>query len=90
MQSFSPIALMCFVRDTGTAQLLTLIFIGLNNFLSGLIVRSQYLFYMIRFTYWLTSGHCVYEAMIISSFDEDTRVVFATDNTQFSESGVPL
>ena len=32
---------MCLVRGQGTAQILASIFIGINNFFSGLIVRPQ-------------------------------------------------
>jgi ABC-type cobalamin/Fe3+-siderophores transport system ATPase subunit len=76
-------AFMCLVREMGTAQILASVFIGLNNFFSGLIVRPQYLFGLFQFTYWLTPGHYVFEGMIISLFDEDERLVFATDNSQF-------
>ena len=48
---------MCLVRGPGTAQVLASIFIGINNFFSGLIVRPQQMvgrFWEI--TYWICPG----------------------------------
>lgn len=76
-------AFMCLVRGMGTAQILASVFIGLNNFFSGLIVRPQYLTGVFQFTYWITPGHYVYEGMIVSLFTDDNRTVFASDNSNF-------
>lgn len=76
-------AFMCLVRGMGTAQILCSVFIGLNNFFSGLIVRPQYLVGIFQFTYWITPGHYVYEGMIVTLFHDDQRTVLASDNSQF-------
>jgi ABC-type multidrug transport system ATPase subunit len=76
-------AFMCLVRGMGTAQILASVFIGLNNFFSGLIVRPQYLVGLFEFTYWITPGHYVYEGLIVSLFNDDDRLVFANDNSEF-------
>ena len=47
-------AFMCLVRGMGTAQILASVFIGINNFFSGLIVRPQFLSGVFQFTYWIT------------------------------------
>jgi hypothetical protein len=39
-----------------TAQILAAVFIGLNNFFSGLIVRPQYLSGFFEIPYWITPG----------------------------------
>lgn len=67
-----------------TAQILASVFIGLNNFFSGLIVRPQFMtggFFAIP--YWITPGHYVYEGMITSLFDGDERTVVADFETDF-------
>ena len=66
-----------------TAQILASVFIGLNNFFSGLIVRPQFMTGLFAITYWITPGHYVYEGMICSIFDGDTRTVVADYNTDF-------
>ena len=53
---------MCLVRGPATAQILCAMFIGTNNFFSGLIVRPQQMgegLWLV--TYWITPGHFVYE-----------------------------
>jgi len=54
-------AFMCLVPTMATAQILCSVFIGLNNFFSGFIVRPQYMTTIFAFTYWITPGHYVYE-----------------------------
>ena len=43
LYSYFGQAFMCSVRGMATAQILNSVFIGINNFFSGLIVRPQYL-----------------------------------------------
>lgn len=83
MYSYFGQAFMCLVRGMGTAQILASVFIGINNFFSGLIVRPQYLAGIFEFSYWITPGHYVYEGMIVSLFSGDDRLVFANDNSTF-------
>ena len=68
-----------------TAQILASVFIGLNNFFSGLIVRPQFMTGFFSFTYWITPGHYVYEALVISQFSDDDRPVIAEVNSEFYE-----
>jgi len=44
------------VPTVPTAQILAAVFIGLNNFFSGLIVRPQYLSGFFEIPYWITPG----------------------------------
>jgi hypothetical protein len=66
-----------------TAQILCSVFIGLNNFFSGLIVRPQYMTGIFAFTYWITPGHYVYEGLILAQYWGDERPVLATENSEF-------
>jgi hypothetical protein len=66
-----------------TAQILASVFIGLNNFFSGLIVRPQFMVGLFAITYWITPGHFVYEGMITSLYDGDDRTVIADDGSDF-------
>ncbi|KAG7357215.1 multidrug ABC transporter ATPase [Nitzschia inconspicua] len=76
-------AFMCLVPAMATAQILCSVFIGLNNFFSGLIVRPQYMVGLFAFTYWITPGHYVYEGLIISQYWGDERPVLAVQNSDF-------
>uniref|UniRef100_A0A7S1V0Y6 ABC transporter domain-containing protein n=1 Tax=Grammatophora oceanica TaxID=210454 RepID=A0A7S1V0Y6_9STRA len=78
-------AFMCSVRGTSTAQILASVFIGLNNFFSGLIVRPQYMTGFFQITYWITPGHYVYEGLVMAIFQEDERMVIANDGSEFFE-----
>jgi hypothetical protein len=74
----------CLVKPTATAIILCSVFIGLNNFFSGLIVRPQYLvggFYAIP--YYITPGHYVYEGLVMSIFSNDERNVIANEGSAF-------
>jgi len=66
-----------------TAQILASVFIGLNNFFSGLIVRPQFMTGLFAITYWITPGHYVYEGMITSLFEDDNRTVVADEGSDF-------
>ena len=44
------------VPTVPTAQILAAVFIGLNNFFSGLIVRPQYISGFFSIPYWITPG----------------------------------
>jgi len=76
-------AFMCSVKGSATAQILASVFIGLNNFFSGLIVRPQSLTGLFAFTYWITPGHFVYEGLVISLFQHDNRTVFASEGSEY-------
>lgn len=76
---------MCLVSSMPTAQILASVFIGLNNFFSGLIVRPQFLTGFFEITYWITPGHYVYEGLILAQFDGDNRTVTAINNSDFYE-----
>ena len=54
--SYSGQLFMCLVRGPGTAQVLASIFIGINNFFSGLIVRPQQMVGIWEITYWICPG----------------------------------
>lgn len=76
-------AFVCFFEPMATAQILASVFIGLNNFFSGLIVRPQYMTGLFAITYWITPGHYVYEGMITAMYSEDNRTVTADNGTDF-------
>ena len=74
----------CLVKPAATAIILCSVFIGLNNFFAGLIVRPQFLvgnFYAIPF--YITPGHYVYESLVMSLFYNDTRTVLANVDSDF-------
>jgi hypothetical protein len=66
-----------------TAQILASVFIGLNNFFSGLIVRPQYLTGFFQVPYWITPGHFVYEGLVMATFSDDNRTVLAVNGSEF-------
>lgn len=76
-------AFVCFFKPMATAQILASVFIGLNNFFSGLIVRPQYMTGLFAITYWIAPGHFVYEGMITAMYHQDNRLVVADNNTDF-------
>jgi hypothetical protein len=76
-------AFMCCVPSMATAQILSSVFIGLNNFFSGLIVRPQFMTGFFSFTYWITPGHYVYEGLVLALFNDDDRPVTAEVNSEF-------
>jgi hypothetical protein len=60
------------------------VYIGLNNFFAGLIVRPQEMntgFFMVP--YYITPGHYVYEGMITSIFSKDDRLVRLDEGSLF-------
>jgi ABC-type multidrug transport system ATPase subunit len=71
------------VPTVPTAQILAAVFIGLNNFFSGLIVRPQYLSSFFEIPYWITPGHYVYEGLVIAAFHDDQREVVADPGSDF-------
>jgi hypothetical protein len=76
----------CLVKPAATAIILCSIFIGINNFFAGLIVRPQFMvggFYEVP--YYICPGHYVYESMVIAVFDKDTRSVLATVGSEFDD-----
>lgn len=75
---------MCLVRGQGTAMVLASVFIGINNFFSGFIVRPQQMignFWVI--TYIINPGHYVYEGLVASAFGNNTRTVIVTNASQY-------
>jgi ABC-type multidrug transport system permease subunit len=71
------------VPTVPTAQILAAVFIGLNNFFSGLIVRPQYLSGFFEIPYWITPGHFVIEGMVTSIFAENNNIVIAIPGSSF-------
>jgi hypothetical protein len=74
----------CLVKPTATAIILCSVFIGLNNFFAGLIVRPQFLvgtFYAVP--YYITPGHYVYESLVTTLFANDSRLVAANVDSDF-------
>jgi len=83
LYSYFGQAFMCSVRGMATAQILNAVFIGINNFFSGLIVRPQYLSAFFFVPYYITPGHYVYEGLIVSQFTGDDRLVVANDLSEY-------
>lgn len=76
----------CLVKPQATAIILSSVFIGLNNFFSGLVVLPQFLrgtFY--AFPYYITPGHYVYNGMVTSLFAESQETVVASSGSGFEE-----
>lgn len=76
---------MCLVPSMATAQILASVFIGLNNFFSGLIVRPQFMTGFFEIPYWITPGHYVYEGLVLAQYHSDERTVIAVENSEFYE-----
>jgi len=76
-------AFMCLVPSMATAQILCSVFIGLNNFFSGLIVQPQYMTGVFNFTYWITPGHYIYEGLILAQYWDDRRPVTPVQGSVF-------
>lgn len=83
LYSYFGQAFMCLVRGMSTAQILASVWIGLNNFFSGFIVRPQYLSGIFQVTYWITPGHYVYEGLVMTQFNEDQTPVEASPGSAF-------
>ena len=76
----------CLVKPMATAIILSSVFIGLNNFFSGLVVLPQFLrgtFY--AFPYYITPGHYVYNGMVTSLFSNSSEIVMANAGSGFDE-----
>jgi hypothetical protein len=70
----------CLVKPAPTAFILASVFIGLNNFFSGLIVLPQLMvggFYAIP--YYITPGHYVYEGLVVTLFNEHNPGIVVTE-----------
>lgn len=77
-------AFVCLVKPTATAIILSGIFIGLNNFFSGLIVRPQFMVgSFFALPYYICPGHYVFEGLVTSLYAEDQRYVFADNGSDF-------
>lgn len=73
----------CLVPGAGTAQILASVFIGINNFFSGLIVRPQQMTGFWQLTYWINPGHFVYEGLVMSVFYNDNRSVVVSEGSDY-------
>ena len=65
-------------------MILSSVFIGLNNFFSGLIVRPQFMvgtFFAVP--YYITPGHFVYEGLVESLYYADDRKVQADKGSEY-------
>jgi hypothetical protein len=74
----------CLVKPAPTAIILCSVFIGLNNFFAGLIVRPQFMvggFYAVP--YYICPGHYVYESMVTAIFNSDEPSVLANFGSEF-------
>uniref|UniRef100_A0A7S3LEU5 ABC transporter domain-containing protein n=1 Tax=Amphora coffeiformis TaxID=265554 RepID=A0A7S3LEU5_9STRA len=72
------------VEPARTAIILCSVYIGLNNFFAGLIVRPQEMntgFFMLPYS--ITPGRYVYEGMITSIFSNDDRLVEVVEGDLF-------
>lgn len=79
-------AFVCLVKPTATAMILSSVFIGLNNFFSGLIVRPQFMVgTFFALPYYINPGHYVYEGLVTSLYHDDQRGVFADPGSEFWE-----
>lgn len=76
-------AFMCLVPGMATAQILCSVFIGINNFFSGLIVRPQYLKGFWSIPFYLTPGHYVFEGLVASQYYQNASPVIATPGSDF-------
>ena len=81
--SYAGQAFMSLFPGMPQAQILASVFIGLNNFFSGLIVRPQYLTGFFAIPFWITPGHYVYEGLVVSLFYNLTTPVIATEGSKF-------
>eukprot|EP00522_Entomoneis_paludosa_P007380 CAMPEP_0172455684 /NCGR_PEP_ID=MMETSP1065-20121228/12192_1 /TAXON_ID=265537 /ORGANISM="Amphiprora paludosa, Strain CCMP125" /LENGTH=1539 /DNA_ID=CAMNT_0013208153 /DNA_START=180 /DNA_END=4799 /DNA_ORIENTATION=- len=77
-------AFVAMVEPSATAIILSSVFIGLNNFFAGLIVRPQLMvggFYALP--YYICPGHYVYEGLVVSLYRDDESVVIADEGSDF-------
>lgn len=77
-------AFVSLVPSQATAMILSSVFVGLNNFFSGLIVRPQLMiggFYALP--YYICPGHYVYEGLIVSLYRDDNSLVVAEPGSEF-------
>lgn len=74
----------CLVKGTGTALVLSSVFIGLNNFFAGLVVRPQFMvgtFYAVP--YYICPGHYIYQGLVVSVYGENNDTVVASNGSEF-------
>jgi hypothetical protein len=85
-QSFMGALFVCLVRPLATAVILSSVYIGLNNFFAGLVVRPQYMigtFYVIPF--YICPGHYVYDGMVFSLYHNNNQPVVAAYGSDFND-----
>ena len=73
-------AFVSLVKPSATAIILSSVFIGLNNFFAGLIVRPQLMvgtFYALP--YYICPGHFVYEGLLVTLYRDDNKSVVIAD-----------
>lgn len=79
-------AFVCLVENPATALILSSVFIGLNNFFAGLIVRPQLLVgSFFAFPFYITPGQYVYEGMVTSLYKGSPKIVTADVGGGFFE-----
>jgi hypothetical protein len=81
----------CLVKPQATALILSSVFIGLNNFFSGLVVQPQFMrgtFYALP--YFITPGHYVYNGMVTSLYANNMETVVASPGSAFNEYLISL
>ena len=76
-------AFVCLVKPKQTAFILATVYIGLNNFFSGLIVRPQFLTGFFAVPYAITPGRYVYEGLVVSLYRSVDAVVHADAGSEF-------
>jgi len=67
-----------------TAIILSSVFIGLNNFFAGLVIRPQFMlgtFYAVP--YYICPGHYVYDGLLHSLYGGSTELVIADSGSDF-------
>lgn len=84
MYSYFGQAFVCLVKPSATAIILSSVFIGINNFFAGLIVRPQFMVgTFFALPYYMCPGHFVYEGLVVSLFHNDYRTVVADSGSEF-------
>lgn len=79
-------AFVCLVKAPQTAFVLASVYIGINNFFSGLIVRPQFMVgTFFEVPYVITPGRYVYEGLVTSLYRTIDDTVVADPNSEFDD-----